>query len=60
MKTYLKQLSVKINFWNLFIGIVIGFAVGIYVFSMLVPSGVDMIKLYHLESYKEFREHQNK
>ncbi len=58
MKTFLKRIVAKADFWNLFIGIVIGFGVGVYVFSLLVPSGWDLIKMYHMENYKEFKQYQ--
>ncbi len=44
------------NFWNLFIGVVIGFLVGVCLVSFLVPSGADMIRAYHMQSYKNFKE----
>lgn len=39
----------KLNFWNLFIGITLGVGVSVLLFSALVPSGADMITLYHLK-----------
>lgn len=56
MKAYLQTLKNKINFWNLFIGLVLGFGISMCLFSYLVPSGLDMIRAYHLETYKNFRE----
>lgn len=45
----MKKFLAKMNYWELIIGIFIGMFLGLAVFSALVPSGVDMIKLYHLE-----------
>jgi hypothetical protein len=49
MKTYIRHFAHKINFWNLFVGIVIGFGVGILVINALVPNANDMIRLYRLD-----------
>ncbi len=45
----MKKIFAKVNFWNLFIGIAIGAGVGMYMFTLLVPSGLDMIRLYNME-----------
>ena len=47
MKTHIQQLAKKIDFWNLFIGIVIGFGVGIWVMNALVPDANQLIQMYH-------------
>ncbi len=49
MKTHLKHFASKINFWNLFIGIVIGFGVGIWVINALVPNADQLIHMYRLD-----------
>lgn len=49
MKKHLKRFANKINFWNLFIGIVIGFGMGIWVINALVPDANGMIKYYHID-----------
>lgn len=49
MKTYLKHLGSKIDFWNLFIGIVIGFGIGVYVINALVPDASQLIRMYRLD-----------
>jgi hypothetical protein len=45
----MKTIIAKFNFWNFLIGIIVGAGVGIYMFSLLVPSGYDMMVLYHLK-----------
>jgi hypothetical protein len=51
----MKRILEKINYWELFIGIAIGMGIGIVVFSALVPSGLQMIKLYHLDDGKNYQ-----
>jgi hypothetical protein len=57
MKTHLKHLAGKINFWNLFIGIIIGFGLGVTVINALVPNADEMIRMYHLDRATIDREH---
>lgn len=42
----------RIHYRELFYGVIIGFVIGIVGFSLLVPSGMDMIKLYNSERFK--------
>lgn len=44
------------SFWNLFIGIIVGAGLGLALFSALVPSGLDMIKVYHMQTYAQFKQ----
>jgi hypothetical protein len=46
MKTRLKHFASKINFWNLFIGVVIGFGAGVWFLSALVPNATNIIRVY--------------
>jgi hypothetical protein len=48
MKTQLKQFADKINFWNLFIGLAMGFALGMITMEALVPGSAKLIRMYHL------------
>lgn len=49
MKNHLKHIAHKISFWNLFIGMVIGFGVGVLLINALVPNADQLIKLYRLD-----------
>lgn len=49
MKTRLKHFASKISFWNLFIGAVIGFGVGVYFINALIPNANDLIRIYQLD-----------
>lgn len=49
MTNQLKQIMHKISFWNLFIGIIIGFAAGVLLINALVPNADQLIKLYRLD-----------
>jgi uncharacterized protein (DUF305 family) len=49
MKKYLQHIHSKVNFWNLFIGIIIGFGIGIWVINALVPDANHLIRMYHLD-----------
>ncbi len=51
----MKTILHKINFWNLFIGIIIGAGVGMYAFSELVPDGLEYARVYHMEKYRDKR-----
>jgi hypothetical protein len=60
MKTQLQRFADKINFWNLFVGIILGFGAGIWVINALVPNADQMIRMYRLDQKsvtadKEFR-----
>jgi uncharacterized protein (DUF305 family) len=50
MKKHLALIEEKINPWNLFTGFVIGFGIGIFVISALVPDAADMIRVYNMEN----------
>lgn len=56
MKKYLKNMHDKTNFWNLFIGIIIGFGVGVYSLNALIPNASESIRMYHMD--KESREQE--
>ena len=45
----MKTIIAKFDFWNFFIGSIVGMGIGMYMFSLLVPSGYDMTVLYHLK-----------
>jgi uncharacterized protein (DUF305 family) len=45
----MKNIVKKVNFWNLFIGIVVGLFAGLFVFSWLVPSGDEAIMFYKID-----------
>lgn len=49
MKTRLKYVASKIDFWNLFIGIVIGFGLGVYFINALIPNANELIRIYRLD-----------
>jgi hypothetical protein len=49
MNTHLKHIAQKISFWNLFIGLVVGFAGGVILINALVPDADQLIKLYRLD-----------
>jgi hypothetical protein len=49
MKTYFKHIAHKISFWNLFIGLIIGFGAGVILINALVPDAGQLIKLYRLD-----------
>lgn len=51
----MKKILAKVNFWNLFIGIIIGAGVGMYAFSELVPSGLEYAQQYHMDKYRSQR-----
>jgi hypothetical protein len=44
-----KHLLEKINFWNLFIGIIIGLGAGIWFMNALIPNANQLIKMYRLD-----------
>jgi hypothetical protein len=46
MRIHLKRLANKVSFWNLFIGIVIGFGVGVWFLSALIPNATNIIRVY--------------
>ncbi len=49
MKTELKHFVKKVNGWNLFVGIVIGFALGVCFINLLIPNANEVIKMYYWE-----------
>jgi hypothetical protein len=56
MKKYLKNMHDKTNFWNLFIGIIIGFGVGVYALNALIPNATESIRMYHMDRESRERE----
>ncbi len=51
----MKQILSKINYWNLGVGMLFGFIFGVCLVSFLVPSGLDMIRVYHMEQYRDYK-----
>lgn len=51
----MKHIISHFNFWNFFIGGVIGFVVAIFLFSFLVPTGLDMARVYNIDRYKNMK-----
>jgi hypothetical protein len=49
MKTQLKQFAGKIDFWNLFIGIILGIGIGVSAINALIPDADEMIRMYRLD-----------
>lgn len=49
MKKHLHTFAQKLNFWNLFIGIVIGFGAGVWFINLLIPNANQLIKMYRLD-----------
>ena len=49
MKKYFHAIHNKVSFWNLFIGIVIGFGVGVYALNALIPNADQSIRMYRLD-----------
>ena len=49
MKKYIAHVGSKVNFWNLFIGIVIGFGVGVYALNALIPNSNEVIRMYRMD-----------
>jgi hypothetical protein len=49
MKSYMQQIIQKIDVWNLFIGVVIGFGAGVYLINALVPNAAELIRMYRLD-----------
>ncbi len=49
MKKYITHVGSKVNFWNLFIGIVIGFGVGVYALNALIPNSNEVIRMYRMD-----------
>lgn len=45
----MKHFAGKIDFWNLFIGLVIGFGAGVILINALVPNAEQLIKMYRLD-----------
>lgn len=56
MKKYIAHVGSKVNFWNLFIGIVIGFGVGVYALNALIPNSNQVIGMYHTMDKKSAQE----
>lgn len=51
----MKKILEKIDIRSFVAGIIIGLFLGLAVFSALVPSGLDMAKLYFPEKFKDTR-----
>lgn len=49
MKAHFAKFAQKINFWNLFIGFVVGFAAGVWFINLLIPNANQLIKMYRLD-----------
>ncbi len=49
MKKYIHAVTSRVNFWNLFIGIVIGIGVGFYAMNALIPNGDEMLRMHRLD-----------
>lgn len=49
MKKYIAHVGSKVNFWNLFIGIVIGFGVGVYTLNALIPNADELVRMYRVD-----------
>ena len=49
MKKYIAHVGKKVNFWNLFIGIVIGFGVGVYALNALIPNSNEVLRMYRMD-----------
>jgi hypothetical protein len=45
----MQQIIQKIDVWNLFIGVVIGFGAGVYLINALVPNAAELIRMYRLD-----------
>jgi hypothetical protein len=61
MKKHLYHVASKINYWNLCIGLVLGFAIGVWTMNLLIPHANDLIRLYanmnkesRMKSYEEW------
>lgn len=51
MKNFLKNITKRDISFGIG-GLIVGLFVGIYIFTLLVPGGEDMIRLYHSEKNK--------
>jgi hypothetical protein len=49
MKAHIKSILHKISFWNLFVGIVIGFGAGVWLVNLLVPNANQLIRMYRMD-----------
>ncbi|MEZ0209128.1 MAG: hypothetical protein ACAH17_03060 [Candidatus Paceibacterota bacterium] len=56
MKRYFSLAVSKLNFWNLFIGLVIGFALGMIALEALVPDSTKLIRMYRLHDESLIKE----
>jgi hypothetical protein len=48
----MKKLFSTVDAKSLVIGAILGVGVGLYMFSLLVPSGIDMIRVYNLKRFQ--------
>lgn len=51
----MKKFFQNLNFKGVLIGLIIGAFVSLFIFSALVPSGVDMIRVYNMKRYYNMR-----
>lgn len=57
----MKRIVQKIDFWNLFVGVVIGFGSGVWIVNAMVPDANELIRMYRLDqkSVTEDKEARN-
>lgn len=60
MKNFFKRISSQVDFWNLFIGLVIGFGVGAYALNAVAPTKDQMLKLCRLDPQSVEEDRQTK
>ena len=51
----MKKIIQSLNAKSLVIGWVLGFFISLFIFSALVPSGPDMIRVYNMQKYRNMR-----
>lgn len=49
MKTHIATLMQKMHFWNLFIGLVVGFGLGVVAINALVPDADQLVRMYRID-----------
>lgn len=45
----MKTVFTRVGLWSLFIGIVIGFGLGVFFVNALIPNANDLIRIYQLD-----------
>lgn len=45
----MKTVFNRVSLWNLFIGMVIGFGLGVFVVNALIPNANDLIRIYQMD-----------